>query len=62
MDWDGPVSLDDDTETVTISNIPSNLLSEHQRQVLVEVLTNHTDETFGVHSYVVAKTYISNLQ
>lgn len=62
IDWDGPVSLDDDAESVTIPSIPSNLLNEHQSQVLAEHLATHVDETFGVYNYVMARMYISSLQ
>ena len=55
------MSLDDDMETVTIPSIPSNLLNDHQGRVLAEHLASHADETFGVHSYVLARMYISSL-
>lgn len=62
IDWDGPVSLEDDTDAVTIPSIPSSLINEDQRRVLAEHLATHPDETFGVHNYVVARMYISSLQ
>ena len=55
------MSLDDDMETVTVPSIPSNLLNDHQGRVLAEHLASHADETFGVHSYVLARMYISSL-
>ena len=62
VDWDGPVSLNDDTETVIVPSVPSNLLNECERQVLTEHLSSHNEETFGIHSYVLARMYISSLQ
>ena len=55
------MSLDDDRDMVTIPSIPSTLMNEHQRQVLEDHLARHTDETFGIHSYVIARMYISSL-
>ena len=52
------MSLDDDSETVTIPTIPSNLMNGHQRQVLEEHLASHSDETFGIHSYAIARMYL----
>ena len=64
IDKDSPVNWDDDRETATIPKIPSNLLSEHPRELLAEpeLLTNLTGKTFEIHRYMLGKMHISSLQ
>ena len=37
IDWDGPVSIDDDNDTVTVPNLP-DLISQEQQWLLKEEL------------------------
>ena len=52
IDWSGPVSTDDDSNIVIVPDLPSNLLTEHQRTVLTEELQQHPNTRFGVEHYM----------
>ena len=51
---------DDDSNIVIVPNLPSNLLTEHQRTVLTEELQQHPNTKFGVEHYIVARAFISS--
>ena len=40
IDWSGPVSSDDDSNTTIVPDLPSNFLTEHQRILLTEDFCN----------------------
>ena len=59
IDWDGPVSIDDDNDTVTVPNLP-DLISQEQQWLLKEELNGHLDEKFGVEHYVMSRAFVSS--
>ena len=60
IDWSGPVSSDDDSNTVIVPDLPSNFLTEHQRISLTKELQQYPDTKFGVEHYILAKGFISS--
>ena len=60
IDWSGPVSSDDDSNTVIVPDLPSNFLTEHQRVSLTKELQQYPDTKFGVEHYILAKGFISS--
>ena len=57
IDWSGQVSTDDDSNIVIVPDLPSNLLTEHQRTVLTEE-QQHPNTNFGVEHCIVARAFI----
>ena len=60
IDWSGPVSSDDDSNTVIVPDLPSYFLTEHQRILLTKELQQYPDTKFGVEHYILAKAFISS--
>jgi len=60
VDWDGPVSLNNDEDSVFIPSVPP-LMNEHQKQLLMDELAGHNDEVHGIEHYIVARNFISQL-
>ena len=58
IDWSGPVSTDDDSNTASVPDLPSNFLTEHQRILLTEQLQQYPDTKFSVEHYSLARTFI----
>ena len=58
IDWSGPVSTDDDSNTVIVPDLPSNFLTEHQRILLTEELQQYPDTKFGGEHNNLARTFI----
>ena len=58
IDWSGPVSSDDDSNTTIVPDLPSNFLTEHQRILLTEELQQYPDTKFGVEHYILARAFI----
>ena len=56
IDWDGPISTDDDSNTVTVPSLPSYVLTEQQSDILRDELIHHHDDAYGVEHYVVIMT------
>lgn len=48
IDWDGPIGMDDDSNTVIVPSLPEYLITEDQEKVLKEELVNHQDDKFGI--------------
>lgn len=57
IDWDGPVSTDDDN-TVTVPSLPSYVLTNQQKHILREELSRNPDDTYGVEHYVLMRHFI----
>ena len=60
IDWDGPISTDDDSNTLTVPSLPSYVLTEQQSDMLRDELIHHHDDTYGVEHYVVMRHFITN--
>ena len=58
--WSGPVSSDDDSNTVIVPDLSSDLLTEHQRIFLTEELHQHTDTKYCVEHSIVARAFTSS--
>ena len=58
IDWSGPVSTDDDSNTVIVPDLSSNFLTEHQRILLTEELQQYPDTKFGGEHNNLARTFI----
>ena len=54
------MSTDDDSNTVIVPDLPSNLLTEHQRILLAEELQKYPETKFGVEHYFLARAFLSN--
>lgn len=64
IDYDGPVSLDDDQDAVTVEEI-SDLLSDVQKDALTTELERMGGDSFSqlemLSKYTVAKTFVYNV-
>lgn len=60
MDWDGPFSMDDDTDTVIVPSLPHYFMTENQETMLE--LANHQDQQFGIEHYVTLRAFICGCQ
>ena len=60
IDWSGPMSSDDDSNTTIVPDLPSNFLTEHQRILLTEELQQYLDTKFSVEHYILARAFISS--
>ncbi len=60
IDWEGPISTDDDTHTVILPDLALQLNSEQSSLLSAELVCHH-DEKFGVEQYVLARAFISEM-
>ena len=61
MDWEGPVPLDDDEDTVTVEEL-TEMLTDPQKDALREQLTALDSHSFSqldmLRQYTIAKSYV----
>lgn len=58
IDWSRPVSTNDNS-IVIVSDLPTNLLTEHQKLLLTEELQQYSDTKVCVE-HILASAFISN--
>ena len=60
-DWEGPIPLEDDLETVHVDQLPC-ILSEEQKATLLEqiVLTDTLTEEWMIKNFAIAKDFVHN--
>ena len=61
MDWEGPVPLDDDEDTVTVEEL-TEMLTDPQKDALQEQLIALDSHSFSqrdmLRQYTIAKSYV----
>ena len=62
IDWDEPISTDNNSNTVTVPSLPSYVLAKQENDILRDKLIHHHDDTYGVEHYVVMRHFITDCQ